>query len=102
MLELPRYLELVIDFAHAMDYAKKIYGRKSKGLNVSARIQTETEIISDVPVIYYDASDNEMAVPDDFDYNEGAMKATRVKIDMQKAGTVRLFIDQYYTFDNLY
>ena len=91
---------LVIEFAHAMDYAKKIYGRRSKGLNVSARIQTETEIISDVPVIYYDAAGNELAVPDDFDFNEGAMKCTRVKVDMQTAGVFRLFVNLYYTFDN--
>ena len=93
---------LVIDFTHAIDYAKKIYGRKTKGLNVSARIQTEYEIISDVPVIYYDANGNEVSIPESFDYNEGAIKAVRVKVDMQTAGVVRLFIDQYHTFDNLY
>lgn len=93
---------LVMDFTHALDYAKKIYGRKAKGLNVSARIQVDYEIISDVPVIYYDANGNEVAIPEGFDYNEGAIKAVRVKVDMQTAGVVRIFIDQYHTFDSLY
>lgn len=93
---------LVMDFTHALDYAKKIYGRKAKGLNVSARIQVDYEIISDVSVIYYDANGNEVAIPEGFDYNEGAIKAVRVKVDMQTAGVVRIFIDQYHTFDSLY
>ena len=44
----------------------------------------------------------EDTISEGFDYNEGAIKAVRVKVDMQTAGVVRIFIDQYHTFDSLY
>ena len=93
---------LVIDFTHALDFANKIYGRKMKGLNVSARIQTITEIISDVSVTYYDAAGNEVPIPEDFDSNYGNIKAVRVKVNMENAGVVRVFINVYNTFDQYF
>ena len=93
---------LVIDFSHAIDYARKIYGRKMKGLNVSARIQQGDNILGDVSVTYYDAAGREVAIPADFDHNFGSMKAVQVKVNMQTAGVVRVFIDCYHTVDSYY
>lgn len=93
---------LVVDFTHAIDYAAKIFGRKCKGLNVSARIQDEYTIYGDISVTYYDANGNVVAIPEDFDYNFGSMKAVRVKVNMENAGVVRVFIDSQYTYDQLY
>ena len=92
---------LVIDFSHAIDYARKIYGRKMKGLNVSARIQQGDNILDDVSVTYYDAAGREVAIPDNFDYDD-SLKAVQVKVNMQTAGVVRVFIDCYHTVDSYY
>ena len=93
---------LVIDFTHSIDYAQKIYGRKIKGLNVSARIQTDHQILGDISVTYYDANGNEVAIPEDFDSNFGNIDAVRIMVNVENAGVVRVFIDFYNVYDQLY
>ena len=93
---------LEIDFTHAIDYAEKIYGRKTKGLNVSARLQEGHTIFGKIAVTYYDANGNEVTIPEDFDYNYGAVNAVRVKVHMETAGVVRVFVNTEYTYDSYY
>ncbi|MBQ6815032.1 MAG: Ig-like domain-containing protein [Lachnospiraceae bacterium] len=91
----------VIDFSRAIDYAEKVFGRKAKGLNVSAIIIYEDHL-EKVPVTYYDNAGNIVEMPADFDQNDGYMPAVRVKLDKQTAGVMRLFINTQYMYDTYY
>jgi hypothetical protein len=92
---------LTIDFSHAIDYAQKVFGRKTKGLNVSGFI-IHDNYLEDVPVIYYDAAGNVVDVPADFDSNYDTINAVRVKVDKTTAGVMRLFVKVQNMYDDPY
>ena len=92
---------LTIDFSHAIDYAQKVFGRKTKGLNVSGFI-IHDNYLEDVPVIYYDAAGNVVEVPADFDSNYDTINAVRVKVDKTTAGVMRLFVKVQNMYDDPY
>ena len=72
--------EITLDYTYAFDFAEKVWGRKAKGISLSAGV-VKDQVMYDVDTTFYDQYDNVIAISNLYEaYENGVSGAVKVTL----------------------
>jgi len=89
--------EITLDYTYAFDFAEKVWGRKAKGISLSAGVMGDDLVMYDVDTTFYDQYDNVIPLNDPYEAAGNAVSGA-VKVKLRGVDECICYVNDNYMF----